>query len=78
MKKINISKVFCSKLESFVREIKVKMHKMIEKHLPIWYNGRNWGSVPKGENINYCDKSKEVKEWQYHIMVCGKNLLIRI
>lgn len=42
MKKINISKVFYSKLESFVREIEAKMHKMIEKHLPIWYNRHNW------------------------------------
>ena len=30
-KSVKISKVFQSKLESFVREIEVKMYKMIEK-----------------------------------------------
>ena len=41
-KSVKISKVFQSKLESFVREIEVKMYKMIEKYLSIWYNGHNW------------------------------------
>ena len=41
-KSVKISKVFQSKLESFVREIEVKMYKMIEKYLPIEYNSHNW------------------------------------
>lgn len=41
-KSVKISKVFQSKLESFVREIEVKMYKMIEKYLPIRYNSHNW------------------------------------
>lgn len=61
-----------------MREIEAKMHKMIENICLYGTIDIIGCSVPKGDNINYCDKSKEVKEWQYHIMVCGKNLLIRI